>query len=570
MSAARRRSLSSRIFRRVQAHARVAVLFRASVQPGATRLPQPAAAERVAEEVSAFPLPPEASLPLGQVVGGPPLEMPLPPAAPLLFPAAVEARQLPTSPKPARLEPPPVSAPAVPAAEERGLDADWPRLQNILQRHREAEAAGNEPITPPPEHARPPGKPRKIPQPSRLAEIEKAKSTPVETRAVQAQPGETPLAAAPSGQPMPLKPRRGERARKAAPIQREDSQTQAAPPRAKTPPPPAAAQETIEAPQPTKGRPAEVVPSLEERQAAEPIRREPVPPRREEIETPAPVHEQPARSKPAAEKRPVEETPVSRTPESPPVQPVETPEPAAEPLEEQPLPLQAAWPVIQREPAEVKPLQSHEIPAEEIPPLPAGLPPAESKRLKQIEQILEKVEAGQPTDSQVEIITPRRPRPTAPPKPVQREPEQVEESIIKKEKKGEPPAKKAKAKAAPAPEMIATEIGPLPSDLWGLIGQPITQPKAETAPPGPIKPSAPEIEESALPAAYLWPEEEAEEAEEPAEVQMQAERAAAAAETASAPAKTGGETNIDDLARQVYREIKKRLTIELERFRRKK
>ncbi len=234
------------------------------------------------------------------------------------------------------------------------------------------------------------------------------------------------------------------------------------------------------------------------------------------------------------------------------------------------MPLQTAWPVTRRKPAEVEPSQSQEKSPEEHPLYPLELPSDESVKLEKVERILEEVEAGQPTDSRVEIITPRRPRPPLPPRPIHREPEPVEESV-QKEQLAEPPAKKPKAKAARAPEMIETGIGPLPSDLWGLIGQPVPQPRAETVPPAAIKPAAPGAEEPAPPSAYLWPEEEeSAEAEELAVVQQQAERAEAPAGAAGAAAETGGETSLDDLARQVYREIKKRFAVELERFRRRK
>lgn len=569
MSAARQRSMSSRIFRRVKAHARMAVLFRASARPESAGLAQPAAADRTTEVVSAFPLPPEAPLPLGQVLDVPRLEFLLP-TVPSSSPFTRLDADLPkAAQRSSPLEKQPVRAPAVPAAlpaEERGLDEDWPRLQTILQRHREAEAAAPEPVAPPAEKTRPAGRIRKPSPPSPPAEIEPVITPPQEAAAAPSQPEEAATGAAPAEPPKPLVHRRADRTSRSAQVQREEARAQAAPPKTETPPPEFDIKEKI--PKPGAVRPAGEVPPRSERQAVKPRRGEPVPPGREKTEPPASAAEPPVGSKPTVMKQPADEVSVPKKPvKTRPVQPTQPPEPAAEPPEEQPLPLQAAWPVTRRQPADVRPPGAEEKSAGTFPPFPVELPPTESISLEKVERILKSVEAGQPTDSRVEIITPRRPRPPAPPKTVQREPEPVEKSE-EIEHKAAPPARKAKPKAAPVPEVIETEIGPLPSDLWGLIGQPVPQPKAEPAPPAEIKPLAAEAETQAQPAAYLVPEEDETVGEEKiAEVQRQVERADG---SAGAAGETGSEISLDDLARQVYREIKRRFTIELERFRRRK
>lgn len=199
--------------------------------------------------------------------------------------------------------------------------------------------------------------------------------------------------------------------------------------------------------------------------------------------------------------------------------------------------------------------------------MPAELPPAEKKRLKKVESILQKVEAEAPTDSRVEIITPRRPRPPTPPKPLQKVAEIAEESA---EEGGQPAPPVEKPEGARQPEMVSTEIGPLPGDLWGLIGQPAPQSQPREAEP--VEEAAPEAETPVPAEVYLWPEEEEppEEEEEPGEVQLQPESAPAAGAAPSEVGEPGGDAGIEELARQVYREIKRRFTVELERFRRKK
>ncbi len=157
-------------------------------------------------------------------------------------------------------------------------------------------------------------------------------------------------------------------------------------------------------------------------------------------------------------------------------------------------PLQEVWPVqrqadTQLTPAQITPMESEQFPAAED--ANAMLP--DLQQIRQIESALEGVAVSQPTDSQVELITPRRPRPGTPlqAKPVS-QPADVPQSTLKTpaEKQEMPegaspetvvhqtpaasapqtgPVSSASTPAEP-PQMVETEIGPLPADLWQLMG----------------------------------------------------------------------------------------------------
>ena len=115
--------------------------------------------------------------------------------------------------------------------------------------------------------------------------------------------------------------------------------------------------------------------------------------------------------------------------------------------------LQDMWPVQSKSPTQSKPT-STPMPTESKSVVQRN--PAEETQLK---DKLNSIKAKKPTDSSIEIHTPRRPRPMPPgaqqKPPVQRKP--TEEA--KPSKPAEPPT------------MVPTEIGPLPSDLWELLGE---------------------------------------------------------------------------------------------------
>jgi hypothetical protein len=299
------------------------------------------------------------------------------------------------------------------------------------------------------------------------------------------------------------------------------------------------------------------------------------------------------------------------------------------PVEEQPtmqpLPLEVVWPVqtsptIQRKGIdlpmkevplvasptmkEVPPVVSPQVetpaPIQVEAPLPAQTETAERES---IHQILQQVEPGQPTESSVEIITPRQPRPTAVQTKEVLEPQigqpkgQIEP--LEQQEIGQPATaiqrQPDQARKEHTPEIIPTDIGPLPSDLWTLLGQkPPEQVSSERYIPRPeplpgdvvhetASVSRPQESRSTPPSSVIQRQADASQAEAPAGIPstagVQAPTQAPAGEQApaeSAPkseqadktAKGALAVNLEELSRRVYAEIRRRLSIERERIRR--
>ncbi len=227
--------------------------------------------------------------------------------------------------------------------------------------------------------------------------------------------------------------------------------------------------------------------------------------------------------------------------------PLSNPQPAGPPL-------QAAWPV-----------QIVETPG----PLPPPFTPSSGPLMRQtapaetakVRQQLDGIPPGQPSDSSVQFIRPRKPRPQ--PAAPKTEAIQRQESLVPDGAEVAVPPSPSPA-TPPPPAKVATEIGELPGDLWRLIGQ--EPPKTagsgtavtNTAPPTTLmQPDAP-------PSATIQRAEA-----EPAP----AEELAPAPEAPPASPREGGETgqaaevDVDELARQVYGELKERMSIEWERTR---
>ena len=156
---------------------------------------------------------------------------------------------------------------------------------------------------------------------------------------------------------------------------------------------------------------------------------------------------------------------------------------------QQPLPLEAVWPVQRQDlpgvPATLSP-DRPDAPDQIIPPVnsstemtsltgseaesAAYIAPAAPAVGPHLQHILQGVATEQPTDSSVEVVPPRRPRPgsvrrstptaasPAPPAPdsppLQR---QSDPAVTPSQQTGQ--------------EMVTTDIGPLPGDLWGLLGE---------------------------------------------------------------------------------------------------
>jgi hypothetical protein len=251
----------------------------------------------------------------------------------------------------------------------------------------------------------------------------------------------------------------------------------------------------------------------------------------------------------------------------------------------QPLPLEEVWPVQH--------LQEREIPSVEtrLPAPRAEL--AHSPEAHQVSSLLQDVTPGQPTDSAVEVVTPRRPRPAA---PVQTRPQEQPATRPPEASAGEKTAVQLAPDLVPTPEdqivvpsspeadrpaeamkepgLVPTEIGELPTDLWRLIGQ--EPPLAAPTPPSPLQRQAESGLEPALPA--VLPAERKSRAEGQY-VTYQApttlQRAEAPETTEPAPQASDDEAgdaegaNLDELSRRVYQEVKRRLANEWERMRRR-
>jgi hypothetical protein len=135
--------------------------------------------------------------------------------------------------------------------------------------------------------------------------------------------------------------------------------------------------------------------------------------------------------------------------------------------------------------------------------------------------------------------------------------------------------------------MVASEIGPLPADLWALIGQPVPAQDAGYQPPASPPSSGPAplqraVQINDLSAAVV---ETASESQEGAAAQPgsapdgQPEDHAASTPGGegsppdgaddAAPLQSAAQPDLDEIARQVYVEIKHRLQVEWERLRRK-
>lgn len=122
----------------------------------------------------------------------------------------------------------------------------------------------------------------------------------------------------------------------------------------------------------------------------------------------------------------------------------------------QPRPLQDVWRVERLDQARPERRSHHPL-----APSPAGTAaaPAVQAATAQtgtIQRHLKNVAAGRPSRSSIEVISPRRPRPSIPP---QQAPTPV-----------------------PPDVQVETEIGPLPAELWTLIGEPV--PSREAISPG--------------------------------------------------------------------------------------
>ncbi len=301
----------------------------------------------------------------------------------------------------------------------------------------------------------------------------------------------------------------------------------------------------------------------------------------------------------------IESKPSSSSDEAPP--PPEHPE---EPLSKsgiphpQPIPLEQAWPVESTISTPAVQTMRANIPMENVGEIPKQVPPAETVQNQQnvINQILEEVSPAQPTDSSIEIIPPRQPRPIP----------AIQKPIISKKETDNISPDLAGNRPTEIPETnidqvesgnhikktIPTEIGPLPADLWHLIGEkpPLTEinksqmDSGHLQKPFNISKSQNEIENQPLSENYspnqpsfpVLPES-SRTIPQPtaiatslmtAPIQRQAETAPATSpsQATGSSAEEGEDEGkkdqeLKELARKVYLEVRKRIFLENERSR---
>ena len=163
-----------------------------------------------------------------------------------------------------------------------------------------------------------------------------------------------------------------------------------------------------------------------------------------------------------------------------------------------PTPLETIWPVQRRSDALADSLPPLQPRLNEGVPLAGALPPVNNPgaAIVIVQRALQQVATGQPTDSPVELVAPRRPRPSLGPSTDSSSMvshnrsdalgrvmmDEVSADTVQRQ----PVASTAMAQTEMAqtamvqPAMVQTGIGPLPADLWRLIGQtppdPVAQP----------------------------------------------------------------------------------------------
>ena len=546
---------------------------------------------------------------------------------------------------------PPVQPEQPDLAEPEDADTSWRRLQAIMRKHQEKQSSGQQTETVPradapwlqqaiqqaeAEEQRPKArlsrKPKKAEPPRPISPDQRRRASVVylsdkEAKTGMVAPDKTPSALAqrlaaqqttPAGTTLPTTAEESA----SPPAMTSEPETEATE-RAAGAPPAAMAAATVSA---VPGLVQPLQEPLTETAAPPPVVSPPDKPQTTPTPEPPTIQraEQPAVPPPTAIAQPpapptLTPSPVHPlTPASPPAGPPTIDETPSSPL--QPLPLEAVLPV-QRQETEPPALP----PSQEVQ-LPNGLvltelsrtttpPPGEPLLQRALEeeqplrQILQDVATDQQSSAAVEFVLPRRPRPVPTPAP---RPPQVQtkpaEAASGSDMAAPPVHGSTSAEPEEAePQMIQTEIGALPSDLWTLIGQ---QPPSPPLPPaGTTTSDAAPLVQRAIAAAEEPPAVPAP-AGTPATPQPPTtQRAIATAEapattmdvrapsatqpiidilpplavqrspingtsSTAAPQSASEDTpaappvDISELSRQVYAEIKRRIAIEWERDRR--
>jgi len=279
-------------------------------------------------------------------------------------------------------------------------------------------------------------------------------------------------------------------------------------------------------------------------------------------------------------------------------------------LEPQPAPLHEVWHVERILP---------EAPATAPTPPTFSAPSTQEVRPQSqpaIEEILGNIAAAGFTRSSVEILPPRRPRPrglspepsAAPAQNATQARVAVRPTSVERTSDASPSVAAARTSAEPAPapqQLVETEIGPLPSDLWHLIGESppvprVSKPVGSPAPsPPPPTSHGEHIESPPASLSGTWAQPASPEAAPSekatggtpgetnvirrtpdetaqAETATVTEQATSTAQTPNAQSEGTQQQeeaspeealDIEALARRVYSEIRRRIHTELERAR---
>ena len=279
----------------------------------------------------------------------------------------------------------------------------------------------------------------------------------------------------------------------------------------------------------------------------------------------------------------------------------------------QPLPLQQAWgvertpqglwprprrssiaPAVEREvrgPAAAEPALLHEDTGPSAGrQVPGGIPVTTVAAREPVGRMLAQIASGRRTRSTIETLAPRGPRPAPAERPALR---QVRRTAPPAAEATEPRSEGSELQPGADNPLIETPIGPLPADLWSLIGEPVpqnaeargqtpgvqtasaTQPQMAPAPRQTMVPAAPARGPAVIQRIVAEPPVE----EESLPAQEETPAADATESAAEPPVDRGAEpqdreeaspaVDLDELARRVYDEVKHRLAMERERSQRR-
>jgi len=269
---------------------------------------------------------------------------------------------------------------------------------------------------------------------------------------------------------------------------------------------------------------------------------------------------------------------------------VEFPEDSSQ-IPTQVLPLQAIWAVEKQAPAYEETTAS--MPTQ-VEPEPADFPQVKHQ---EIQRILQDVQPGQSTDSSVEVITPRKPRPQYQPAPKLPEIENLEGTptgsrtpqVIQTQPQQESFAKLGATIQRKELEMVDTPAGPMPLELLKhitgsgpleIVGpeenlhrapmemQALTgNDRSMPANPVPERP-VPQMSESTLHPQKSPAESPLIQRVDSASPDGGPTVDDTAAQPDSETPSGTGQPDIDELSRKVYAEVKRKLAVEWERMRR--